>query len=121
MEVLISPIKKAEWKINKVDFITHLTKKYRNVIIHEIKDERRKYCYEWKIQSDEFFLDGLLDKALNCVCITTNSPEFGSEFAKWVRNFMPKDEDIIIYDKSYENHILINVDTQVNDIIALFG
>lgn len=121
MDVLMSPLKRVEWKINKQDFVSHLKHEYENIEIHEIKDEKRKYCYEWKIQSSTFFLEGLLDNTLNCVCVTTNSPEFGSKFVKWVRRFMPREENIVIYDKNYEKYMSINTNTQVDDIIALFG
>ena len=59
MKVLVSPQKKAEWKINKQDFILELQKKYNVTNLKEITNTKRYYCYEWTIKENNHFLNGI--------------------------------------------------------------
>ncbi|MFJ1321898.1 hypothetical protein ACILDT_02680 [Capnocytophaga canis] len=55
MKLLISPQKKENWKINKEKFISQLKDIFEDIEITEIKDEKRNFCYEWKIESSNSF------------------------------------------------------------------
>ena len=61
MKALVSPQKKAEWKINKQEFILELQEKYNVIELNEITDIKRHYCYEWTIKEDNHFIEGMLD------------------------------------------------------------
>ena len=120
MKVLVSPQKKAEWKINKQDFILELQKKYNVTNLKEIASTKRYYCYEWSIKENNHFLNGMLDNSLNCVYIESDSMYLGCSFALWVRTFMPDYADIMLYDEDFINYIYFKKDTDIDQLIETF-
>lgn len=120
MKALVSPQERAEWKINKQDFIAELQAKYHVTRLEEITNTKRKYRYEWTIKTDHHFLNGMLDDSLNCVCIETDSVDLGCSFALWTRTFMPDGAEIMLYDEDFINHIYFNKDTDIGQLIKVF-
>ena len=121
MEALVSPEKRAEWKINRQEFILELQEKYNVIELNEITDIKRHYCYEWTIKEDNHFIEGMLDNTLNCVCIETDSIGLCCSFALWVRTFMPDNADIMLYDEDFINHIYLKKDTDIGKLIEVFS
>lgn len=120
MKALVSPEKRAEWKINRQEFILELQEKYNVIELNEITDIKRHYCYEWTIKEDNHFIEGMLDNTLNCVCIETDSIDLCCSFALWVRTFMPDNADIMLYDEDFINHIYFKRDTDIGKLIEVF-
>ena len=122
MKAFISPYKVKEWKINKSEFIESLEKGFSKIEIKQINNENRRFCLKWSIKiNDSIYIEGMLDKTLNCVYFETNDVEWGYTFSKWVRKFMPKDEEIIIYDESYDIVEKLDENTDKNILIGWFA
>lgn len=122
MKAFISPYKVKEWKINKSEFIESLEKGFSKIEIKQINNENRRFCLQWSIKiNDSIYIEGMLDKTLNCVYFETNDVEWGYTFSKWVREFMPKEEEIIIYDESYDIVEKLEENTDKNILIGWFA
>lgn len=122
MKAFISPYKVKEWQINKSEFIESLEKGFSKIEIKQINNENRRFCLKWSIKiNDSIYIEGMLDKTLNCVYFETNDVEWGYTFSKWVREFMPKEEEIIIYDESYDIVEKLDENTDKNILIGWFA
>lgn len=83
MKAFISPYKVKEWKINKSEFIESLEKGFSKIEIKQINNENRRFCLKWSIKiNDSIYIEGMLDKTLNCVYFETNDVEWGYTFSK---------------------------------------
>ncbi|RIY36886.1 hypothetical protein CKY20_04995 [Capnocytophaga canis] len=107
MKLLVSPQKKENWKINKEKFISQLKDIFEDIEITEIKDEKRNFCYEWKIESSNSFFYGLLDKQLNEVYFESNSISIIHKFSNFVRKFMPAESEILMYDEDFTTYTVL--------------
>ena len=118
MKLFISPTHKVDWRINTIFFLESIKYIYKNIRIQKITNPQRPYLYTWQVNDDNYFLEGSLSKDLNSIVFTTNNLHESLDFLKLCRICMPADENIIIYDEMYNNHLtlLINQNQQIENI-----
>jgi len=121
MKLFISPISASEWKINVADFKVQLEKYVLGSRVWEVNDLNRKYILEWELFiSNVLKLEGRLSRDLISIVIECRDAAFAFDFIKWYASWLPAQEEICIYDESFEFNCALN-ELSKDLLISLMG
>jgi hypothetical protein len=119
-DLLISPSRETDWRLDPDEFIRLLRDRWRDAEITEFDDPEFLAALDFRVKLDGRQVDGNLSRDGQVVGLDGDIPE-AAEFAAWLRSVVPPDQELIFYDQGYHFDVPLRPDITPEEIVAGVG
>jgi hypothetical protein len=119
-DLLISPSRETDWRLDPDEFTRLLRDRWRDAEITEFDDPEFLAALDFRVKLDGRQVDGNLSRDGQVVGLDGDIPE-AAEFAAWLRSVVPPDQELIFYDQGYHFDVPLRPDITPEEIVAGVG